>query len=319
LILSDVHYACAAERARTNYEVAGINRPLVKLMLRFWRRYLWLADPFAHNYLLDRFLEKCGAADLVVANGDYSCDSAFIGVSDAPSRESAMECLGKLRARFGEKLRAVMGDHELGKSSLAGNAGGLRLESFRVATEQLKIEPAWEQRVGRHVLIGVTSTLIAFDVYQRDALPEELAQWKRLRDEHFEKVREMFAKVDAGDRIILFCHDPTALPFLAADRVIEKKVSQIERTIIGHLHTDLVFWNTRWLAGCPPIRLFGKGVFRISCGLNRARGWRPFRPLLCPSLAGSQLLKDGGYYSLRISDAGADFTRHRLKWEKQTR
>jgi hypothetical protein len=60
----------------------------------------------------------------------------------------------------------------------------------------------------------------------------------------------------------------------------------------------------------------GKGIHRISGALNRARLWRPFKVLFCPSLAGSQLLKDGGYYTMILpQDGPAEFIRHRLKWK----
>lgn len=323
LILSDVHYASAAERVRVNYELQGLTNPLTRLAILFWRRMIWLADPFAHNYLLDRFIDRThetGEAGLVVANGDFSCDSGFTGLCDPASRQSAEECLGKLRGRFGERLHTTIGDHELGKTSLAGGRGGMRLESWRVTTEDLRIEPAWERRVGSHVLIGVTSSLIALDVYEGDALPDEVREWRRLRSEHMQQLREIFDRLNSSDRIVLFCHDPTALPFLGNEAFMQNRLGQIERTVIGHLHTPLVIWKTRLLAGCPPITFLGRGIRRISRGLNRARGWKPFNILLCPSLAGSQLLKDGGYYEMTLrQNEPADFKRHRLKWEKQTR
>jgi predicted phosphodiesterase len=317
LILSDPHYASAAERARVNFEVEGIRNPFVRLLIRIWRGVIWLRDPFAHNYLVDRFIEAAGDADLVVANGDFSCDSAFIGLADSAARQSAKECLGKLRERFGEKLIAVIGDHELGKSSLAGNRGGLRLESWRVTTQDLKIAPAWERRIGDRVLVGVTSSLLALDVYEADSLPEEVSEWRRLRAEHLENVRAIFEQIKPNERILLFCHDPTALPFLAEEDFAKAKLGQIERTVIGHLHTPLVFWKTRILAGFPPIHFLGRGVRRITRGLNRARRWKPFHVLLCPSLSGSQLLKDGGFYEMKLTPGQpAEFLRRRLKWEK---
>ena len=107
LICSDIHYASAAEKKRVNYELAAIQSPLQRLLVRFYRRYFWLRDPFAHNELLDHVLSVPVEPDLTIANGDYSCDSAFIGVVDHAARESAGECLGKLRARFGTRFRAA--------------------------------------------------------------------------------------------------------------------------------------------------------------------------------------------------------------------
>ncbi len=316
LILSDPHYAGASEKLRVNYEYVGITSALVRLSVRIWRRIIWLDDPFAHNYHLDQLLAERVEPDLAVANGDYSCDSAFIGLADGPSRESALECVGKLRVRFGGRLRLVMGDHELGKSSLAGNIGGLRLESWRASTQELKIAPAWEERVADRVLIGVTSSLWALEIYQHDLLPEETAEWQRLRIEQVEQTRAIFERVRPNEKIILFCHDPTALPFLAREKFVQDKLPQIERTIIGHLHTPLIYMQARMLSGFPPIHFLGKGIRRISRGLNRARAWRPFKVLLCPSLAGCQMLKDGGYYLMKLEGNGpAKFERHSLPWK----
>ena len=55
-----------------------------------------------------------GDADRVIASGDFSCDSAFVGVSDVAARESALACPGRLRARCGGQFHAVIDDHELG-------------------------------------------------------------------------------------------------------------------------------------------------------------------------------------------------------------
>src|SRR5687767_13637405 len=105
-------------------------------------------DPFAHNHLLDKFLAAASGADYVVANGDYSCDSGFTGITDDAAFQSAQECLGKLRARFGEKLHAVIGDHELGKKPLSADAGGLRLASYRRTTCELGLKPFWQFSLG---------------------------------------------------------------------------------------------------------------------------------------------------------------------------
>jgi hypothetical protein len=317
LILSDVHYASAGERARANFEIVGITNPFSRLLVRFWRRWIWLKDPFAHNYLLDRFIEEAGEPDWVVANGDFSCDSAFIGVADPAARESARECLTKLRGKFGDRLLITMGDHEFGKTSLAGGRGGLRMESWRVATGELALPAVWLQRLGNFLLVGVTSSLIALEAFRAEILTEEWDEWKSLRDEHMRNIRLIFEGADAATRITLFCHDPTALPFLWEEPWFRAKIPQLERTVIGHLHTPLVFWKSQMLAGFPPVGFMGKGIHRITRALNRARLWKPFHVLLCPSLAGSQLLKDGGYYTMRLPENGpAQFIRHRLKWGK---
>src|SRR5258708_1968433 len=127
-ILSDVHYASAAEQARgKDYENIGIPNPLLRLGVRLYRRFIWLREPLQKNYLLDRFIDQGGDPDYVIANGDYSCDSSFVGVSDEAACQSVRECLGKLRSKFADRLCVNFGDHELGKVSFFGGRGGMRL------------------------------------------------------------------------------------------------------------------------------------------------------------------------------------------------
>jgi len=89
VICSDIHYASDAEKQRVNYEINSINNPLQRLAVRFYRHFLWLRDPFAHNELLDRVLQPPIEPDWAIANGDYSCDSGFIGVADPAALQSA--------------------------------------------------------------------------------------------------------------------------------------------------------------------------------------------------------------------------------------
>jgi hypothetical protein len=306
LIVSDIHYAGPAERGRGNYELAVISNPFVRFLTVLYRRYIWLRDPFAHNHLLDNVVQFRGPVDWCIANGDYSCDSAFVGISDDPSLASAEECLARLRERFGTKFRAVPGDHEFGKISLAGGRGGLRFESWKRLEPRLQIDPFWTLRLGGYVLMGVTSSLVAFPTYEPEALVEERAQWNAVRDEHMARIREGFAGLKGSDRVILFCHDPTALPYLVEDPMIAPNLHRIERTIIGHLHTPLVLWQSKLLAGIPRINCLGNAVRRMSGALNRAKHWRQLRVLLCPSLSGSELLKDGGFYTARIDPSLAE-------------
>ncbi|MBI3875903.1 MAG: metallophosphoesterase, partial [Verrucomicrobia bacterium] len=227
-ILSDIHYAGTAEQGRRGFEHRAVDDPFTRWLLRLYRKFIWLEDPTAHGHLLDEFFERAGEPDFVVANGDYSCDSAFIGTADDAACASASECLGKLRARFGDKFAATIGDHELGKTSLAGNKGGMRLTSWHRTVNELQLQPAWRHDFGRYTLIGVTSTLLGLPVYDRDMLPEEIAEWKKLRTEHLVEVRQLFQSVAPQQKILFFCHDPTALPFLWEEEVVRSRLSQIE-------------------------------------------------------------------------------------------
>ena len=305
-ILSDIHYASEAERLRGHYEVRAIGNPVLRGVVRAYRHYVWQRDPFAHNHLLDRFMGAADAANCVVANGDYSCDSAFVGVSDDAACQSARECLVKLRRHFGGRFHATIGDHELGKTSLLGGAGGMRLASWDCALRELGLAPYWRVELGRYVLMGIASSLVALPVFEVETLPEEREEWWRLRDLHMEEIRCGFGSLDVRQQVLLFCHDPTALPFLWREEGVRSRLAQVEQTIIGHLHSDLVLWNSRLLAGMPPIRFLGNTVRRLSSALNEARYWRSFRVRLCRSLSGIELLKDGGYWEVELDTEGEE-------------
>jgi hypothetical protein len=315
-ILSDIHYAGPAEQARSHdYELQGIPNPLTRSLARFFRHYIWLREPMQKNHLLDRFLERSADFDYVIANGDYSCNSAFVGLSDDAACQSARECVGKLRARFGSNLRANYGDHELGKRTLFSGNGGLRLASWRRAQADVGLQPFWRLEIGSYVLLGIVSTLVALPVFESDMLPLEQPEWQRLRAEHLAAIRDAFSALRPDQHVILFCHDPTALPFLWHEPIIRDKLPQIEHTIIGHLHSNLILWKSRLLAGMPPIHFLGHNVQRYSTALNHARQWLPFRVQLCPALAGVELLKDGGYCTLELDPEArhpAHFRFHRL-------
>ncbi len=319
-ILSDIHYAGAAEQAAgDDYEYRDIPNSLLRWSVRLYRHHIWLRYPLRQNGQLDCFLAevaRAGPVDYVIANGDYACNTAGIGVSDEAVMQSARECLGKLRRDFGEKLIAGFGDHELGKLRLLGTRGGMRLHSWRRAIDELGLRPFWKLELGNYVLLGVVSSLAALPVFAPDVLPEERCEWKTLREQHFSEIRAAFAALQPQQRVLLFCHDPTALPFLWRDDVVRSKLSQVEQTVIGHLHSNLFLRKSKLLAGMPVIRFLGHSIRRMSTGLNEARLWRHFQVRLCPSLAGIELLKDGGYLTAEL-DAGAQrparFQFHRLR------
>ena len=82
LLISDIHYASDLERARGDYETRTVSQPLLRYFLKMYRRLIRRRDPFAMNGLLDTFIDAESSADLCLGVGDYSCDSAFIGVAD---------------------------------------------------------------------------------------------------------------------------------------------------------------------------------------------------------------------------------------------
>jgi hypothetical protein len=221
-----------------------------------------------------------------------------------------------LRARFDSRLLPVFGDHELGKISLCSGQGGLRLASLRAAQEKLSLETIWIRRIGKYVLIAVTSSLAALAVYGAEALPEEKEDWERAAREHMLAVSAAFEGINADEKILLFCHDPTALPFLHELSAVRNRLGQIERTIIGHLHGNLILTQSRLLSGFPRISFCGPTVRRISSALGRAREWKHFKLLLCPSLSGLELTRRGGFYTASIDPAGrepAEFHLHTIR------
>jgi Calcineurin-like phosphoesterase len=319
-VLSDIHYAGDAERARgDDFELRTITNPLLRTLVRFYRHFIWMRNPLEQDAQLDRFLNEVGPVDYVVANGDYSCDSAFVGVCDDAAFQSAQECLGKLRARFGDHIRFTLGDHEPGKLSLIGGHGGMRLASWRRATESLGLKPFWQLHLGNYLLLGVSSSLIALPASQPDTLPGEWPEWLKLRDAHMAEIRATFDSLQPEQRVILFCHDPTALPFLWREESAHRRLPQIEQTIIGHLHTRLVLWKSRLLSGIPRIRFLGNSIRKFTSALHEAHHWWPFRVRLCPALAGTELLNDGGYYTVELDPAAkvpAQFVFHPLPRNK---
>jgi hypothetical protein len=311
LVVSDIHYAGAEERQRVGYEYDIVGNPRVRALLRLYRHYIWKRDPFAHNHLLQAFTKHADAhtPDLVVANGDFSCDTAFVGISDPAALASATECLTQLRQRFGSALVATIGDHELGKLSLMGGHGGMRLASWRAATEDLQIAPFWQRDLGRYRMMGVTSSLIALPVFEPETQPVELDAWRALRRKHLADIDAALSELEPERRVILFCHDPTALPYLWRETAIQRRAEQIALTVIGHLHSRLVLWPSLILAGMPHIKFLGNAVRRMSGALRQARFWRPFKVRLCPALSGIELLKDGGFARIDLEPAAASAVR----------
>lgn len=305
-VVSDIHYASAAEQARgDDYEFRDIHPALLRAAFRLYRHTIWMRHPLRHNAQLGRFLLAAGEPDLVVANGDYTCGTGYVGVSDEAAMQSAREAVTRLRERFGERLRLNLGDHELGKLNVSGGKGGMRLASWRRCVEELGLQPFWQETHGDWVLIGVTSSLIALPVLEADMLPEERPEWEQLRTEHLARVRAAFAALSSRARVLLFCHDPTALPFLWEEEAVRTRLGQLEATVIGHLHSPLYLWPSRVLAGMPVIRCLGHTARRMSTALNQAGRWRAFRVRLCPSLAGIELLKDGGFLTVELDAAAA--------------
>ncbi len=318
LIVSDLHFAGPGEQARRGHEARVIGNPVLRSLANAWRQGVWLRDPLAQNHRLGQIIRANPAPHLVVANGDFTVDTNFVGVSDDASLESAALALGELRHAYGERLLATIGDHDLGKQSLFGGVGGPRILSWNRCQNQLGIAPFWRREVGRHVLLGVTSTVLALPVFALELPTEERSAWQALHVAHLAEVRAAFAALEPDQRVLLFVHDPTALPFLWRDEEIRSRLGQVERTVIGHLHTPLILRTAQLVAGIPRIAWAGVTARRYTSALREARCWREFKVLLCPSPPGIQLLKDGGYLQAELDLPGTEpvrFHRVRLPWD----
>lgn len=314
-IVSDIHYAGPREQVHgRGYEFVHAKPSLAKIAATLYRDLIWMRNPLANNHLLDRFCERAGNPDLVIANGDYTCDVAGVGVCHDEALESVQLCLGQLRARFGDRLHTTIGDHELGKITLLGTHGGLRLQSWQRATGECGLRPFWRIEVGRFVLLGITSTLLALPVLRADARDDEWSEWEKLRAAHLGEIRAAFATLQPHQRLLLFCHDPSALPYLWREEFVRAKASQIANTIVGHLHTRILLWKTRVLGGLPPVRFLGVSLRRMTTGLSEARHWRPFNVVLCPALAGIQMMRGGGFLTMDLDEDGAQ--RPRIKFHR---
>ena len=165
----------------------------------------------------------------------------------------------------------------------------------------------------------MTSTLVALPIFEREMIAAERAEWEALRAAHLEEIRAAFAGLHPQQRVLLFCHDPTALPFLARIPEVADRLPQVEATVIGHLHSELILRTSRVLSGMPTLNFLGVSVRRMSKALNEGRLWRPFNVKLCPSLTGIQLLKDGGWLTAELdADARhpARFRFHPLPWRE---
>ena len=317
LVVSDLHRAGPRERQRRGFDQALPAGWLALATARLLRRYVWLADPMAHNHRLGDILAREPGVTRVVANGDYSLDTAFVGVSDDAAMESAAEALGELRAAHGHGVRGVIGDHELGKKSLVGGAGGPRWRSVERCEAELGLPRLWHEDFPGWRWVGITSTLAAWPVFRAEGLEEERETWERAHREHLEAIDALFGEAATrGRRVVLFCHDPTALPFLARLDGVQRAHPRIAATVIGHLHTPWILRAGGWLAGMPCVPWAGHTVRRCTAALRDARCWRDFRVVLCPSPSGIQLFKDGGYLVAPWPPEGnhLDLVRQSLRW-----
>ncbi len=317
VVVSDIHHACAAEQARRGYEERAAGGRVARVMLRAYRRFVWLDDPMAHNHRLPEIIRGEPRPDVVVGNGDFCLDTAFVGVSDDAALASAGESLGLLRSAYGDRFMANAGDHEFGKKSFVGGAGGVRRLSLERCESKLGIPVVWSKACGRWHLVGVASSVADWPLFERETPEAERGWWRGRHEACLAGLAAAFDAVPPGAPILFFCHDPSALPRLRRLPAVAARLPDVRATVIGHLHTPLVLGVANRLAGCPTVGWLGNSVRRYTSALREARCWRDFRVTLCPSPAGIQLLKDGGYLTLEFDASRAEglvVRMHRLPW-----
>jgi len=306
LVITDIHYACDLERARGDYESRTVSNPLLRWLLKQYRYFLWRRDPFGWNYYLKRFLESAGEADLIIGNGDYCCDSAFMGVADDPSLKSAKQCLEQLRDAFGDHFIGIMGDHDIGKKSMFGGFGGMHLDSWNRCLDDLDLKDFFQVELGRHVLMGLNSTLIGLPSNLADCSPADVSAWEEKRHAHLETMRVSLGRLGEDQRLLFFIHDPSALPHLAQFDWIREHFHRLDGTFVGHLHSELIIKMSRVLAGMPQIHGLGHTALKMSTALQKAGEWHPFKVHLVPAPGGIQVCRQGGFGEILIPMDGQD-------------
>ena len=295
-VISDFHVMGPQERASADasFEALrtdphpvrrGLRRSLHRVRRRFWNAHPeWREEAFLKALSHVREFDP----DWVIANGDYGGDHGGVGVSDEATFESAAGVIRAIRRRFRNQCRFIFGDHDLGKYSTLLRGGGIRLRSLQLGEEQLGIPSFWHEQDEDTHLIGVNSSLFTLDQFRPEALVHEIPEWEKRRAHHHHEVSEAFRHLPSRARVLLFCHDPSALHVLSQLPAVRNRLGQIERTVIGHLHSPGLLQLARLLPRTPGGWKPRYPVARIIAqGLEGVNSWAQFRPVVCPSTFGT--------------------------------
>jgi hypothetical protein len=219
-----------------------------------------------------------------------------------------------MRELFPDRTRFIFGDHELGKYDTNTRKGGIRIESLYRGEQQLGIRSFWNEEMDGFRLIGINSSLFTLDLFLPEALEEEIPAWREHRERHMNEVIQAFEKLEPTARVLLFCHDPSALSVVAELPEVKARIGRIERTVLGHLHApallklaQLLPHVPRWNPKYPVARIVAKG-------LRGVKSWAAFNPIVCPSTFGAGHHLTGGILFLEASGNGPLITkRHRVR------
>jgi hypothetical protein len=189
--------------------------------------------------------------DYLVAGGDYSCNSGFIGLADPAAFASAAECLKKLRAQFA--IASFPSSVTMNSASLASSANKVECAwpAGRAPSMISASHPSGRKTLGRYTLSGSPPPSSPFHLLEADVLPAELDAWRNLRETHLHQIRELFASIPSTQKNLTLLPRPSALPFLWRESSVQQKLPQIERTIIGHLHSPSSCGRANCWPACP--------------------------------------------------------------------
>jgi hypothetical protein len=302
---------------RSTSEQVGEGHPFIR---RTWRRGLhrarrrfWNWHPELRHACFVKAIDVMTRYDpeWVVANGDYGGDWGGVGLSDEHTFESVAGVIQRLRRAFPGRCRFVFGDHELGKYSTERREGGIRLASLTHGEDRLGIRSFWHERHGRFHLIGINSTLFTLELFLPEALESEIGLWMEYRRQHLDEVRDAFRRLPGDARVLIFCHDPSALSILHEVPEVRARLPQIERTVLGHLHAPRLLHAARWLSRLPRLSPRYPVARIIAQGVRGARHWKAFRPAVCPSTFGAGQHFAGGLLFLQTDEGGRLHVRRR--------
>ena len=294
-VMSDLHVMGPGEEEQSQESARGLGHEDHPIRRRFRRGLnrvrdrFWHWDPDSRHSCFMHALEMVDEfqPDWVILNGDYGGDHEGVGLSDDHTFESAALVVNTVRDVFEDRARFLFGDHDIGKYNTNRRRGGIRLLSLNRGELELGIESFWQIDLAAFHMIGVNSSLLTLDMFLPEALDDEVMVWERLRDDHLRQVAEAFDRLPAQARIVLFCHDPSALSRLAELPEVQRRQSQILRTVVGHLHTPSLMTFNRLLRYLPVLPAPNYPLARIvSHGAQGARAWKAFRPEVCPSTYG---------------------------------
>lgn len=311
-VISDIHVLGPRElqAAHDAHEALGVDLPtwrrnwrrgLHRVRERLWNGRLESREP-AFRHALARLLDY--DPEWIICNGDFGGDYGGTGFSNDATFDSAAAAVQLMRDLFHNSCRFVFGDHDLGKYSTALREGGIRINSLERGEKALGIPSFWHEVDEDFHLIGVNSSLCTLDLFLPEALTHEVPEWCRRRDEHIEHISHAFDGLPRHARVVLFCHDPSALTALAQVPVVKRRLAQIELTVVGHLHSPGLLklaklaqrtmknWNPKY----PVARIVARGLQGIDA-------WAQFNPVVCPSTFGTGHHVAGG---LLLIERGGD-------------